>query len=172
MNKTETVSFSSAPEVFQKAQVAFERLRTELARLFEGARIEHVGSTALPGSLTKGDLDVQVIVRPGEFKRVKDVLTQRYQSNTGAFSSNESASFKDDGATPPIGIHVTIAGCSDDFQWRFRDALMSRADLRKEYDDLKRDFEGKSMDDYRNAKERFFERLKSAPEYQRTLGTT
>lgn len=98
----EIVNFSADPKVFLKANIAFDQLHAELSRKFPGARIEHVGSTALLGSLTKGDLDIQIIVDRDGFQRVKA-----------------------------------------------------------------REFEGKSMDDYRNAKEKFFERLKSEPEYQR-----
>jgi GrpB-like predicted nucleotidyltransferase (UPF0157 family) len=38
-----------------------------------GARVEHVGSTAVPGSLTKGDLDICVIVEGGQFERASRV---------------------------------------------------------------------------------------------------
>ncbi|MCM3575348.1 hypothetical protein M3172_19290 [Mesobacillus subterraneus] len=36
----------------------------------------------------------------------------------------------------------------------------------KEYDELKRNFEGRDMELYRKAKNEFFERLMETPEYQ------
>ncbi len=36
-----------------------------------------------------------------------------------------------------------------------------------EYDDLKKRYEGKEMDDYREAKNEFFKRLMHSPEYKK-----
>ncbi|MBI3565082.1 MAG: GrpB family protein [Elusimicrobia bacterium] len=161
----ERVRFSSSPEVFARAQAAFERLRADLAALIPGARIEHVGSTAVPGTLTKGDLDISIVVERGAYEQAKAALARLYELNPGAFASDHSASFKDDAAEPPLGIHLVVAGSGDDFQWVFREVLLARADLRRDYDELKRGFEGKSMAAYREAKEKFFARVKAAPEF-------
>ncbi len=162
----ETVHFSSSPELFVLAQESFENLTSELSPLLPAAQFEHVGSTATPGCLTKGDLDVQARVRPADFQQGREVLAARYEANPGGFSSAHSASFKDDHARPPLGIHITVVGCGDDFQWKNRELLLAHANLRSEYDALKRAFEGKSMDAYRDAKHTFFQRLSEMPEYR------
>jgi len=47
------------------------------------AEIEHVGSTAVQGSLTKGDVDVQVRVAAAEYPAAKDRLCQSYEPLSG-----------------------------------------------------------------------------------------
>lgn len=153
--RDETVSF--LPEVHFRAAVQqrFQELQRELQALIPGAQIEHVGSTAIPGSLTKGDLDVQVRVAAPDYSDAKDRLCELYDVNVGGFSGDDAISFEDYSGEPHVGIHLTVVDGSADIQWRFRDRLLGSEALRQEYDDLKRKFEGGSMAEYRNAKERF-----------------
>ena len=155
----ETVSF--LPEERFRARVLqqFENLRVELEALVPGADIQHVGSTAILGSLTKGDLDVQVRVVASKYSPAKDRLSRIYQVNLGGFAADDAISFEDYRSEPHIGIHLTVIGGSADIQWRFRDLLKASESLRREYDDLKRQFEGGSMSKYRDAKERFVTRV-------------
>jgi GrpB-like predicted nucleotidyltransferase (UPF0157 family) len=53
----EKVHFHSDDEMFRKADRLFRETRAKLLKLLPGADVEHVGSTAVPGVLTKGDLD-------------------------------------------------------------------------------------------------------------------
>lgn len=120
--------------------------------------------------MTKGDLDIQIVVDRGGHAVSRKALARRYESNPGAFASEGPCSFKDDGERPPLGVHLIVAGSPDDFQWRFREVLLARADLRRDYDALKRSVEGKSMEAYRAAKEVFFAGVKATPEFRATRG--
>lgn len=126
--------------------------------LLPAAVIEHVGSTALPDGLSKGDLDVQVRVRREDYDQACRLLASMYEHNPGGFTE-EGRSFKDDSADPALGVHVTIIGGPSDIQHRQRDFLRAHSDMRAEYDALKRSFEGGAMDEYREAKDAFFARL-------------
>ena len=55
-----------------------------------------------------------------------------------------------------MGIQLTVIESRFDFFWRIRDLFLARPDLRDAYDALKRAHEGRSMAEYRDAKERFF----------------
>ena len=44
-------------------------------RLDPSLKVEHVGSTAIEGAITKGDFDVNIRVAQDDFKRVKDLLS-------------------------------------------------------------------------------------------------
>lgn len=48
------------------SQEAFVRHRARVAELIPGAEIEHVGSTSIPGALTKGDVDLLVRVEQAD----------------------------------------------------------------------------------------------------------
>ena len=56
-----------------------------------------------------------------------------------------------------VAIQLTIEGGPHDTFLEFLERLRSDANLRKRYNDLKRKFDGKPMDDYRTAKRQFIE---------------
>jgi GrpB-like predicted nucleotidyltransferase (UPF0157 family) len=137
----------------------FEKLKQDLLKIIPGADIQHVGSTAIPGSLTKGDLDIQVRVAASQYNDAKNQLCKQYSINTGGFASDDAMSFEDYSNKPSIGVHLTVIGSQYDIQYRFRDLLIENAQLRIEYDKLKCGFEGKSMKSYREAKANFVESI-------------
>jgi GrpB-like predicted nucleotidyltransferase (UPF0157 family) len=155
----DTVTFLPEEHVRARVQSRFVQLRGELQAMVPGAQIEHVGSTAIPGSLTKGDLDIQVRVLAAQYAAAKERLCQLFDINAGGFSAHDAISFEDHSHVPHVGIHLTVVGGSADLQWRFRDLLLASEPLRQKYDDLKRRFEGKSMERYRDAKAEFVDRV-------------
>ncbi|MGE0482163.1 MAG: GrpB family protein [Phycisphaerae bacterium] len=141
------------------AECAFAALHAELSILLPHADIQHVGSTSVPGALTKGDLDIAVRVSAGRFERGEAVLARRFARNEGNERTTEFASFKDDDADPPLGVQLVVAGSEADTFVRFRDALRADAALVAEYNALKQSFEGRAMDAYRVAKWAFIDRV-------------
>jgi GrpB-like predicted nucleotidyltransferase (UPF0157 family) len=136
----------------------FRRVDAQVRSLVPSADVQHVGSTAIPGSLTKDDLDVQVRVAGPEYAAAKDKLSKIYAVNAGGFTADDAVSFDDYGTKPPLGVHLTVIGGSADIQWKFRDLLIASPELRDQYDRLKRRFEGRSMEEYRDAKATFVSR--------------
>jgi GrpB-like predicted nucleotidyltransferase (UPF0157 family) len=165
MSESQEESVSFLPEGHFRSRVLrrFEQLKAELVTLIPGADIQHVGSTAIPGSLTKGDLDIQVRVLAPTYPAAKQRLSEVYDVNEGGFVAEDAVSFEDYSGTPSVGIHLTVIGGCADIQWRFRDLLVASESLRREYDDLKRQFEGQSMASYREAKEGFVTRVLVLP---------
>jgi GrpB-like predicted nucleotidyltransferase (UPF0157 family) len=155
---SERVFFHSVALHRAKADALFVRIEREVRLLLPTALVEHVGSTSLPDGLTKGDLDVQIRVQMEDYDHACRVLETAYQANPGGFTE-QGRSFNNDATDPPLGIHVTIIGGPSDIQHAQRDLLRSRPDLRAEYDELKRKFDGAPMEAYREAKDAFFTRL-------------
>lgn len=158
---SERVFFGAVAEHRAKADALFARVQDQIRQLLPSAVVEHVGSTSLPDGLTKGDLDIQVRVCADEFDYACRALERLFADNPGGFT-DAGRSFKDDLSDPPLGIHVTIIDGPSDIQSKQRDLLRSRADLRAEYDAVKRRFDGGDMDAYREAKNVFFTRLAAA----------
>jgi GrpB-like predicted nucleotidyltransferase (UPF0157 family) len=152
---SELVRFSNDPAVFAKAERLFDRVAKRLAAALPAAGIAHVGSTAIPGSLTKGDLDIVVRVSASDFPRAEALLATKFERNIGSFHSHELASFVDASTDPELGVQLVVAGSKLDHFVLWRDRLASDAELRRAYDELKRRFEGQAMDAYREAKARF-----------------
>jgi len=140
---------------------AFERASAEIAAVLGTSlqAIHHIGSTAVPGSITKGDLDIQVRVSATHFAHADATLGTHYRRNLASTHTETFSSFKDDEADPPLGIQLTIANSPDDFFCTVRDYFIANADVNERYNNLKREFEGATMDDYRTAKSAFLESL-------------
>ena len=54
----ECVNFAPEQDFREAVALLFARVKAQLRTLLPAADIQHVGSTAIAGSLTKGDLDV------------------------------------------------------------------------------------------------------------------
>ena len=156
----ERLTFRNVSVVREIARREFSRIEAVIKGILPYSEIEHVGSTALPRGITKGDLDIQVRVGSPMFETARIALAREFVVDPDNVWGDGATSFKIDGADIPIGVHLTEIGGTFDFQWKFRDLLRNRPDLVAEYDDVKRRFEGERMADYRNAKAEFFNRIR------------
>ena len=155
----ERVTFRDVAAVREIAEREFSRVEAMITALLPDASVEHVGGTALPHGITKGDLDIQVRVSSRSFEPARTALARRFEFDPDNVWGYGATSYTVDGADIPIAIHLTEIGGAFDFQWMLRDLLRNRPDLVSEYDDLKRRFEGKRMADYRDAKAAFLDRV-------------
>jgi GrpB-like predicted nucleotidyltransferase (UPF0157 family) len=152
----EPIALVPEQEIRERVAAIFARRREELEGMLPGARVEHIGSTAVPGSLTKGDLDICVIVEGEELERASRVLAERFQVHQPENWSPTLASFtapSEDGID--VGVQLVPAGSPDERDFvGWRDRLRADPDLRARYDELKRRHRADGMDAYRAAKER------------------
>ncbi len=165
-DKLERVNFYKQAGVNSEIEEAFNNHKIRIKKVIPDADIQHVGSSAIPNSLTKGDLDIQVRVLSKSFLPAVRELSKLYDLNEGSIKTNEFRAFKDDTMSPPLGIQLTVFDSEFDFFWKFRDILLQNSKYRYEYDNLKRSFEGKGMDEYREAKNDFFNWIRRTKEYQ------
>jgi GrpB-like predicted nucleotidyltransferase (UPF0157 family) len=151
----EPIELVREEEIRERVAAIFARRREELEGLVPGARVEHVGSTAVPGSLTKGDLDICVIVEGEEFEPASRALAQRFRIHQPENWSPTLASFTaplEDGID--VGVQLVPAGSPDERAFvGWRDRLRADPQLRARYDELKRRHRADGMDAYRAAKE-------------------
>ena len=155
----EHVSFVPEAAIRDRVAGAFEYHRQRLSTLLPNAETHHIGSTAVPGSLTKGDLDIQVRVAIKQFALADGVLAEHYNRNVTSNHTRTFSSFKEDSADPPLGIQLTAVGGPEDYFCRLRDHLTAHPEANERYNALKRRFEGAMMDDYRAAKSTFMDAL-------------
>jgi GrpB-like predicted nucleotidyltransferase (UPF0157 family) len=142
--------------------VAFAELSTVLVRALEGLflRVEHVGSTAVPGLRAKPTLDVDIVI-PGYdvFPRVVAALAQRGYTHNGDQGIPEREAFKRGGDTTVpwteprqawMDHHLYVCpvhGRELHRHLRFRDALRQNPELRTEYECLKLDYAQRAQGD-------------------------
>ena len=141
------------------AQQLFEAAARSIAVVLPAADIRHVGATAVPGCMTKGDLDIVVRVPPNDFEAAEKALAARFARNDGSVRSETFAAFEDASTFPHLGIQLTaIDGPSDVFHL-FAEALRQSPKLVDDYNSLKLAHDGHEMSVYRAAKDAFVARV-------------
>lgn len=155
------VRIRRSEEIEDLARTAFEEHRSVLAALLPAADIEHVGATAVPGALTKGDVDLLVRVSRREFPEAVSILRQRYLVHQPHNWTATLASFKAPGASePPVGVQLVVAGSDADGLFApFRDALIDDPALLDEYNELKLSLDGLDYRTYTERKGAFVEKV-------------
>lgn len=150
-----TVHFSNVAEIFEKANRLYEETSRQLNRVLPWAEHHHVGSTAVPGSRTKGDLDVVVRVVQERFEEADAILAENFDRNLESDRTDDFSAFEDSSTDPDLGIQLVAKGSPADtfLDWIAR--LRADPALRREYDQLKAQYEGALMDEYRSAKGAF-----------------
>jgi GrpB-like predicted nucleotidyltransferase (UPF0157 family) len=153
----ERVAFGHEEAYRETARHSFDEHRRAIEALLPWARIEHVGSTGVPGSVTKGDLDICVLVEPAGFAEADARMASRYTRNLASIHTDEFAAFTVERGAIDVGIQLVATGSMWDTFVRWRDLLRRDPALRRAYDALKRGYEGRPMDEYRAAKAAFIE---------------
>lgn len=134
------------------------------AVLFAGlpfAQIEHVGATAIPGCLTKGDLDVLVRVDAPDFQRAAVALDGLgLASSTRNERTDDYAEYDYSAGGVRASVQLVAAGSDlDDHFHRLKAILRARPEALAAYNALKTQHEGRSMSGYREAKGRLIDSL-------------
>lgn len=153
------VYFRKQEKFKKQAEELFLKERKRILRVIPGADIQHIGSTAISGSLTKGDLDIQVRVKQKNFEKAQNALSKMYKPNKGNPPTKTYASFKESDSKIPLGIQLTVIGSKEDNFTILRDILASNKKYLGEYNAMKKRYQGKSMKEYRKAKGKFVEKV-------------
>ena len=154
-------------EKFRINEIDLEALEGERDRVLcllkacvPSERVHEVGSTAVPGVVGKQDLDFLVLVPPQDFDSARSELDERFARNPDQLSNDVYQGYKVD-SDLDVAIQLTIAGGDHDDFLDFLARLRASASLRAKYNELKQAFDGRDMDEYREAKGAFIERVLS-----------
>jgi len=154
--------------VFRRYSPDYPRFfRTEKARLGKvlgpSARVEHIGSTAVPGLGGKGILDVMVGVSAGKIQSSKKKLEGAGYLFRPAAGEGARLFFRRDSGKRRIHVHLMPFNCAD---WReklaFRNYLRGHPEAAAEYAKLKKAAVRKARGNrevYLASKERFIDRI-------------
>ncbi|MEI6075901.1 MAG: GrpB family protein [Verrucomicrobiota bacterium] len=156
MSITLKTSNELLPLVQSIHQQLFERIRLVVPE----PELHHIGATAVPGALTKGDIDVLMRIEFSGFPAVVDVLKQHFQIKQLANWTPEFASFGDDTTYAlPVGIQVVVKDSSVDFFLFHRDHFIENSEALTEYNGLKMARCEDGQEAYWNAKNEFLSRI-------------
>ena len=149
-------------DVVAAAEAMVDEFRLVARQLLPDAEVHHIGATALPTGLTKGDVDVNIRIDTDGFARAVDVLRRHYEPAQEHNWTPSYASFKANSYPLPLGIQLTVIGSPDDFLLELRDAMLTTPTILHEYSECKRRAAVLGPDAYWNAKDTFLRALRSA----------
>jgi len=149
--------FKKHEEVFPTATKIFEIEKNRIKNIFPSAIIEHVGASSVPDLLTLGDLDIQIRTEKNEFDKIIKLFHNFYHPHYPELWTNEFAIFhQKDHPIIELSIMVTVIDSPDDEFHSWRDRLINDLELRRKYNTLKLNYEGKPLADYKKARVEFF----------------
>jgi GrpB-like predicted nucleotidyltransferase (UPF0157 family) len=152
--------FREVGELWPLIDRAFQEHARTIRALVPHAEVEHIGATAIPGAITKGDLDLLVRVPPERFGSTVAALEGRYEIHQPENWKPDYASFKDEAGDVPIGVQSVVTASDSDIAFvSLRRLLRDRPDLVERVNDLKRSFERGDPDAYVTAKGELYEHL-------------
>jgi GrpB-like predicted nucleotidyltransferase (UPF0157 family) len=147
-------------EVRHDADAVVSAFAADFSPALGGAEIHHIGATALPSGVTKGDVDVNVRVDEAGFPGVVDVLSARLAIAQPDNWTATFASFSADGYPLPLGVQVTVIGSPDDFLLALRNRFRRDPDLLRRYDEVKLTAAEAGPAAYWQAKDEFLRQLR------------
>jgi GrpB-like predicted nucleotidyltransferase (UPF0157 family) len=152
--------FLPAEEYQPNAQKLFLLVSDILKEELKDVRIEHIGSSAITGAISKGDLDIFVGVKKENFKSVlESIQSLGFTIKEGTLRTESLCML-----TTPI-FHFDVAvqlvenGSECENFIRFRDQLNADPALVQKYNALKTQCTGLSADEYRVIKSKFIEEV-------------
>jgi GrpB-like predicted nucleotidyltransferase (UPF0157 family) len=157
------VTLKPASELMPQVQRVVSHVSAQLEQLLPDAEIAHIGATAIPGALTKGDVDLAVRIPPGEFQSAVDALNAHFRIKQPENWTPHFASFgDDDGYELPLGIQLVVKDSEDDVFIFLRDYLISNRDALAEYNRLKLQHAKQGPGGYWQAKNSFLAKILAA----------
>ena len=124
------------------------------------AELHHIGATAIPGALTKGDLDVLLRVSAQCFENAVAALSNSFAVKQPENWTQEFASFGDDASYElPVGIQLVVKNSGDDFFLFLLDHFNSNPEALGEYNHLKRLHAANGPENYWKAKDEFLSKV-------------
>ena len=141
----------------------YQDLKSRLSKLIPSARIDHIGSSAIPNSLSECDLDVLIAVNNEEFNTSLEIIkTIGFKEKQNTLRTNDLCMLITDEYNYDVAIQLIVKGSEFENFIIFRDALLADSGLVKKYNDLKAKYKNQSEEEYRAEKSKFIKSVLSS----------
>ncbi|MFW6745669.1 GrpB family protein [Acinetobacter pittii] len=148
------------PEQYQqRCTQLFNSYQKEISTLLPFAKIEHIGSSAIPNAISKGDLDIYVEVKSDQFEfaiaqlKTLDFIEKQNTLITHELCMLESLNNDD------VAFQIVVTDSIFTFFLTFKNKLISSPTLVNEYNQLKLQCSHLDPDQYRTIKSDFINRV-------------
>lgn len=143
----------------EMAPVATDQVEQLARACLHNAEVEHIGSSAIAGVKTKGDVDVLIRVAADRHSESVRYLTRHGFSVKEDTHRDQHLCMLVADQNPLLALQVIARGSRYEFFVSFRDRLRGSLALRNEYNTLKEASTNLTDEDYRNRKAEFIERV-------------
>jgi GrpB-like predicted nucleotidyltransferase (UPF0157 family) len=133
-----------------------QRVLRLIQGLIPSASVMEVGSTAMEGIIGKQDLDFVVRVGVPQFEKTRSILDKYFSRNDQQLSNAEYQGYIVSSSLD-VAIQLIVADGKYDTFERFLQLLKRDPSVQQAYNDLKVTWNGRSMQEYRLAKQGFIE---------------
>ena len=138
----------------------FSYYRKVVTGILPQAIVEHIGASAIPNAISKGDLDIFVGVDAAEFEStVLKIIDLGFQEKQDTLRTDELCMLES--KHEDVAIQMVANGSKFEDFLVFRDALLADSALVEQYNQLKKSCEGCSEGDYRERKSVFITKVLS-----------
>ncbi|MDS7958502.1 GrpB family protein [Acinetobacter pittii] len=148
------------PEQYQQrcAQL-FNSYQKDISTLLPFAKIEHIGSSAIPNAISKGDLDIYIEVMSEQFEfAIEQLKTLNFIEKQNTLRTHELCMLEslnnDD-----VAFQIVVTDSIFTFFLTFKNKLISSPKLVNEYNELKLQCSHLDPDQYRTIKSDFINRV-------------
>jgi len=161
--RTRVIPLKAVNELATQVETVLREVFVQLERLLPSAELHHIGATAVPNAVTKGDVDVLVRVRGSDFGAAVAALRDHFAVKQPGNWTSEFASFGDDiRYALPLGVQLVVTGSRDDFLLFLRDYLIANKEALLQYNQLKLAHAPDGAEAYWHAKNAFFAEILAA----------
>ena len=145
------------PTEYQETlETLFLSVRSSVLQAYPTAKVEHVGSSAIPGAISKGDLDICVLVAPElHAEAVAALQSTGYTIKVDTLRTSELCMLESPRRDFDVALQVVVEGSKFEFFMHFRDSLRGNPGLVQKYNQLKFQYCNRPPNEYREAKARF-----------------
>ncbi|PTV52659.1 GrpB family protein [Acinetobacter seifertii] len=151
--------FLESEQYQQKCIQLFNSYKKDISTLLPFAKVEHIGSSAIPHAISKGDLDIYIEVMPEQFEfAINQLKTLNFIEKQNTLRTHELCMLEslnnDD-----VAFQVVVADSVFTFFLIFRNKLIDSPRLVHEYNQLKLQCSHLDPDQYRAIKSDFINRV-------------
>lgn len=151
--------FLETEQYQQRCAQLFNSYQKDISTLLPFAKIEHIGSSAIPNAISKGDLDIYIEVMSEQFEfAIEQLKTLNFIEKQNTLRTHELCMLEslnnDD-----VAFQIVVTDSVFTFFLTFKNKLISSPTLVNEYNQLKLQCSHLDPDQYRTIKSDFINRV-------------
>lgn len=140
----------------------FATLKSRILQVLPQGEVDHIGSSAIKGAISKGDLDILVRVRPDKMtEAIKAIESLGFKIKEGTLRTESLCMLVTTEFNEDVAIQLIAHGSEFEDFLHFRDKLNSNPDLVIKYNQLKIKSTNLTPNEYRIKKSEFIQKILS-----------